>query len=351
MRAEENEIARIFCPRPKGRDESFCRLFKLNGVTNIMAEANNKIEDVETVYVAPAGGENVEDPNAQEEDADNGAADNAQADQDDTHEDVADNGAAGKRQPKEKIVTSKPVAPAGKQPENNGEGKSKVGTDGLRDVDGETPRERALRQELAITKAKLRTERGQELGIEHAPAVAPQSQDAPKNADREAALAKKYGPQVLANLREVLPVLADEMGYVKAADLSQQTYARQSQTVLDEFLEAHPEYAAENDKGGVLWSAFKQEYSLYNKPANPKDFAKIFNRIHTAIFGIKPAGSNGAINAAREKINVASHAGASGPSRSNQPARTSAASAAVRLDMLKGFSDEDLEDIASRAAG
>lgn len=309
-----------------------------------MAEPINKIEDVETVYVAPSGGENVEDPNAADEDA------GAEGDQEDEGEGSDDTAAAGQRQPKEQLIDNKnkPVAQAGQQaPAGSGDGKKKVGPDGLTHIEGESPRERALRGELAIARGALRKERGTELGIDRAPGgqTPQQSQAAPtKNPEREAELAKKYGPQALANLREVLPVLADELGYVKATDLSQQTYTEQAQGVLDHFLESHPEYSAENDKDGVLWKAFTTEYGLYNKPANPKDFQKIFNRIHTTIFGIKPAGDKGALNAAQQKINVASHAGASGPSRSTPPARSSG-TPGLRLDMLKGFSDDEKDSL------
>lgn len=310
---------------------------------------------MERIEIAPAGGENVDDPT--KKDGDN--ADD-QHGADDGNDGSGDGAAAGTRQPKEQLIdNSKPAAQAGdKKPEGGDgsaaaaadDGKGKVGPDGLKDVPGETPRERALRAKLNETQKQLRGERAQELGIDKAPTgqSAPQGAPQPKNPEREAELVKKYGPQALANLREVLPVLADELGYVKATDLSQQTYTQQSQAVLDGFLAEHPEYLPENDKDGVLWSAFKNEYALYNKPPNPKDFQKIFNRIHTAIFGIKPAGDKGPINAAREKINVASHAGASGPTRSNAPARSSGGTPGLRLDMLKGFSTEEQEDIANR---
>lgn len=321
-----------------------------------MAEPINKVVDVEKVVVAPAGGENVDDPN-EGATGDGGAASEGQGGEGEGTETVI---RAGRRVPKEELIDhSKPASQTGAEPEGGSgqaagaqaaasEGKNKVGPDGLKDVEGETPRERALRAELALTRGQLRKERGQELGIEHTP----QGQQAPAKKEPSAQsqeVLKKYKPSEIAAFREVLPAIAEELGFVKAADLSQQTYAQQSQAVLDEFLEAHPEYSAENDKDGVLWNAFKGEYGLYNKPANPKDFAKIFNRIHTSIFGIKPAGDKGPINAAQQKINVASHAGASGPSRSSAPARSSANAAGLRLDGLRGFTQEELDDIASRA--
>lgn len=309
-----------------------------------MAE-QNIVKDVDTVYVDPAGGENVEDPNKN--------VDETVDDQDGAggaDEGTNDGIGAGPHKPEELVDTSKPVAPSAKKPEVSGD-KNKVGDDGLHDVEDETPRERALRAKLAISEKRNRGDQAKDLGLGNTPAAQQASAPAPKNSARLQELAQKFTPQAIENLREVLPVLADEMGYVKAGDLSQQSYAQQSQAVLDEFLESHPEYSSENDDGGVLWDAFKNEYQIYNKPANPKDFAKIFNRIHTTIFGIKPSGDNGAINAQREKINVASHAGASGPGRNNAPApKNSKATSGLRLDMLKGFDDDDIEDIQSRAS-
>lgn len=317
-----------------------------------MAEPVNKIEDIDKVYVKPSGdGENVSDPNAEPE----GEA--AEGSGDGEGDGESEGASAGNRHPKEEIIDNshkqKPPAQAGEGSESAdgsaagaaSEGKGKTGPDGLRDVNGETPTERALRGELAIARSKLRQERKEELGLDR---PAAQAAAAPAQAAASQEVLKKYKPAEIAAFREVQAAIAEEMGYVKAADLSQQAYASQSQQVLDDFLSAHKEYLPENDREGVLWGAFKQEFGLYQKPANPKDFQKIFNRIHTAIFGIMPAGDRGAINAAQQKINVASHAGASGPSRTERPARASAGTPGLRLDMLRGFDDDEKEGIAGR---
>lgn len=85
---------------------------------------------------------------------------------------------------------------------------------------------------------------------------------------------------------------------------------------------------------------------MYKQPQNPNDFKKIFNRIHTDIFGIKPIGDKGALNAAKEKIKVASHSGASGPTRNVITPTRKANAAGLRLDMLKGFSEEEVAQMA-----
>ena len=322
-----------------------------------MAEENNVMEDVERIEVTPAEGDDyVEDPNATP--VEEGAKGGDEGD---------DANVAG--QSKEKLVSHsnhKPASQAGKKPEGedgdessetgNGDtgddagGTVKEGEDGLKDVPSETPRERALRAELVKMRALRRQDRTDELGLGHGtPATVAPAQRELSQKSKE--VLGKYKPAEINALREVIPALAEEMGFVKADDLSQQTYSQQSQSVLDGFLDQHKEYLPENDSDGTLWNAFKTEFSLYQKPANPKDYVKIFNRVHQAIFGIKPAGDKGSLTAAQQKINVASHAGTSGPVRSNQPARSTRGASGLRTDMLKGFSDDEVESIRSRAQG
>ncbi len=135
------------------------------------------------------------------------------------------------------------------------------------------------------------------------------------------------------------------MGFVREDQLTANQYAERSQNELDDFLKEHKEYLPENDKGGILWDRFKQEFKMYAQPQNPKDYRKIFNKVHSEIFRIRPAGDKGAINAAQKKIQVASHAGASGPSRPVISPRAKQNVPGVRLDMLKGFSEEDLAEL------
>ena len=236
--------------------------------------------------------------------------------------------------PDEIVKTKKPPA------ENAGadEGTGTVGSDGLKDVDGETPRERALRKELTDTRKQLRGERGQEVfGGQH-PAPQPKRGEL---SDQDKSVLGKYKPEEIGALKEVLPVLAKEMGYVRADDLAGQSYADKAQETLDSFLEKHPEYLPENDTNGTLWNAFKAEYGLYKQPANPKDFSKIFDRIHRDVFGIKPAGPLAKVQAQQEKTKVASHAGASSTTAAPRERAGKPAAQGFRTDALKGFTDEE----------
>ncbi len=279
----------------------------------IMAGENEAEVNYERVEVKPAEGDDVIEP----EDTDPESSPENEGEADDESD-----------KPDQLVKTQKP-APKGDEG---------VGEDGLKDVEGETPRERALRAEITKLKARERKEQTDEIIGKSGPAPVPAKREL---TDQQKATLGKYQPEEIAALREVLPTLAQEMGYVRQDELAGATYAEKSQEVLDGFLEKHPEYLPENDKDGLLWKAFTAEYGLYKQPSNPKDFAKIFNRIHTDVMGIKPAGPLPKVNAQQEKTKVASHAGASskGSSSGNRAEKPSATG--LRTDMLKGFSDEE----------
>ena len=213
----------------------------------------------------------------------------------------------------------------------------------LHEVPGETPRERAMRREITRLRNLSRQNRTGE--IITAPAAEPHQ--VRELAPEKKAILERYNPEELTALREVVDVLAEDMGLVRKDQLNQETYVDRANTELNSFLDKHPEYLPENDKDGTLWGAFKTEYALYKQPTNPKDFAKIFDRVHRDVFGVKPAGALPNTVAQQAKKNVASHTGASaaapaskGMSRVSQPQ-------GVRLDMLKGFSDDELAEFGA----
>lgn len=305
-----------------------------------MADADTtEVKDVERVEIQPAeeGSETIE--------AGGTAADSSQQNEGDQSQDGSAEGQeTGPDGKPEALHKSKPapVVPA----QQGGSG------DGLADVPGETPRERALRAEVTTLKGKLRQERKEEiLGNEIAP---PQREAKPRelSEDKKKVLAK-YKPEELASLREVMPILAEELGYVRNEELQTMTYADTAQASLDGFLDKHPEYLPENDKDGTLWKQFGDEFKLYAKPTNPKDYAKIFERVHQTVFGIQPAGKLPNNQAQIRKVQSASHAGASsqaGGSRERSAGGgRQAAAEGMRFDMLKGFSEDELEELQNSA--
>lgn len=241
-----------------------------------------------------------------------------------TESEVEDTPTEEDSQPKEQMVRRNPE-------ESN--------KDGLADVDDETPRERAMRLEITRLRDINRKERGNEI-IGQAPAPIKKEID-PKNSE----VLKKYKQTEIDALREVLPALADEMGYVRSDQLNANQYNQKATEALDDFLKTHTEYLPENDKDNVLWTRFREEVALYKTPTDARDFPKLFNRAHKDIFGIKVAGEGkGKQIAAERKVNSAAHAGASTTTRTVTTAKKVNASG-LRLDMLKGFTDEEKADL------
>lgn len=231
------------------------------------------------------------------------------------------------------------------EPEGEDEEKGNDGEEGKEKepapVLGETAKERAMRLEIIKLRGLHRKEMKGDIKLSNGIPSAPAKTELPAE---DIEVLKGFKPEEVDALRKVFPILAKEQGYVRSGELTAQKYEEQADEELNKFLDKHPEYTPENDKDGLLWKQFAEEFGMYNKPQNPRDFAKIFNRVHSAIFNIKPIGDKGHINAQNEKIKVASHAGASGPTRSGTPSHARPVSKeGLRLDMLKGFDDEELD--------
>lgn len=291
---------------------------------------DNIVTDKEIVYLP--GSRDGDASDNSDDTGEGGEAENADAAGPDAE--GATEGEGDQTRAQERLVRRQPKEPVKGANEGESDGETE-----------DTPKERALRHEIETLRANMRRERATELnaGGEHA-------ETKPKElAPEKAAILKKYTPEAIAAFRDVLPVIAEDMGFVRAEELSAKTYKDQSEQELDDFLKDHPEYLVANDKENVLWNRFKSEFQMYRPPQHPKEYRKIFNRIHTDIFGIKPAGDKGAINAQQQKIKVASHAGASGPARQTVSTRPKTNTAGLRLDALKGFTQDEIDEMTGGA--
>ena len=216
-----------------------------------------------------------------------------------------------------------------------------------KDVDGETARERALRLEVQRVKEINRGLRGKKLIGDVQPMHSVQAE----LSDEDKKALEVFDPEQVSNMEKLLPVLAKKLGFVKKDELSAGTYQSTSQDVLDTWLEAHPDYLPENDKGDILFNRLKSEISLYQKPSNPKDWNKILNRAHNEIMGIRtqPKESVAQVLAKQEKIKVASHGQVSLAPKKSSKAPISQSDqeqrALAEKGGLKGFSQEELDEI------
>lgn len=304
---------------------SYPREVKLKEVKLIMAEPeiHTEVEHVSIEHLAGGDDTLVETPEGEE------PAEGAEPEPEGEEEAPATG-------PKEQLVRSQVTPPA---PAAAAAVEPAVDPDpsGLVRQPGETVREFAMRAELTRTRGMLRQQRGQELLGEPNAAAAPVAKPA-----AQTEILSKYRPEEIKALQEV----AEALGFVKADQLQTKTYGDKGQEYLDSFLDKHPEYSPENDTDGKLWDAFKGEFGIYKQPSDPRDFPRIFNKVHAAVFGLQPQGAGGKTAAATEKVTVASRGSAAAPSNTARPAaRAAAAPAGLRKDMLKGFTAEEMEEM------
>ena len=196
-------------------------------------------------------------------------------------------------------------------------------------VEGETPKEFALRKELERERKKVRNLMSKQLNVK--------KQDSDIFVDDKDSL-KDYDPDEITRLDKIL----QSRGYVRKDELQKQTFKDQTDHELNVFLKEHKEYLPENDKENVLWNQFKEEFSILRKPANVDQYKDFLERTHKSIFCNKTINKNTAA-AAKEKLQVASH----GSTTVNKP-KVHSKSSSITPEMkshLKGFTDEEIEDM------
>lgn len=193
---------------------------------------------------------------------------------------------------------------------------------------GETLREYALRKELENTRKLIREQKQSELFIKNNASV------------KEDDILSEYDPDEVNKLEKLI----GKLGYVKKNELESQTYETIANEQLSSFLDKHPEYLYDNDKTGALWNQFKEEFNLYKQPTNPKEYKRLFEKIHNDLKSSSSIDIN-KINASREKLKVASHSGAAIVGRKTQQPRQNISG--IRTDMLKGFDEEEINELLS----
>ncbi len=271
-----------------------------------MADSNNEEvkEFTETVHVAPSSEEDTETVEGEETETptESSEENKPEPEPEETPAEEAD----------------EPEVPDAEEPETKPEPKP---------VEGETPRERAMRLEATRLKAIIRDHKKDELFVK--------KPTDPKAPDEELA---KYDPEQIKNFEQI----AKQLGFAKKDEILSQTSQERLNDTFNDFMEAHPEYAPENDKDGLLWNNFKSEFQLYNASNDPKVLKKILNKVHNDVYGVQPAKNLNKINASKEKIKVASHTGASAGKETKTKTQPPSG---LRTDGLKGFSDEEIKEL------
>lgn len=201
-------------------------------------------------------------------------------------------------------------------------------------VEGETPREKALRLELTRVKGQLRQKAVTDLveGVKEAP-IKEDHVSRLKNLG--------YSDEEIQKASELVDVLATSKGYVKA----EQTYQTVVQDTVDVFLDDNPEYKPQNDKDDLRWGRFQEilKSGIYNLSGKTsKQLRSIFDRVNKDVvdeFGESSLKIDASKRAAeQQKIRSVSHSG--GTKVVQTPTKTVIAPE-VR-SIFKGFEDDDL---------
>ena len=277
-----------------------------------MSDSNNEEvkEFTQTVQVTPSKDTELVDEEETETPASSSDAEKEPEVEEESDEDPKE------ETPEEPEADSK--APVAEEPEVKSEPKP---------VEGETPREKALRLEATRLKGLLREQRKEELFVK-------QPTDISKNEEDIAG----YDPEEVKRFK----TLVDKLGYAKKDDILSQTSSERLNDTFSEFMEVHPEYAPETDKDGLLWNQFKAEFALYNPTKDPKILKKVLNKVHNEVYGVQPAKNLNKINASQEKIKVASHTGAS---TGKETRRAVQSPSGLRTDMMKGFDEAEIKEL------
>jgi len=198
---------------------------------------------------------------------------------------------------------------------------------GPKPVEGETLVERARRFEIERLRKLLKEKKKTEFFKDEV------SETKVEEPVEDSEVLSQYNPEEIANFRKILKVVAKDEGLAFRGDTTQDANSQ----VLDDFIENHPEYDPKNDPDNLLWDKFREEFSIYKKPNNPKDFKKLLEKIHNEIVGtskIDPA----TVAAQQTKLKTAAHGGTT----TAKVTKESSISPELK-PYLKGFDDSDFE--------
>src|SRR3990167_8292927 len=195
-------------------------------------------------------------------------------------------------------------------------------------VEGETPKERALRFKINELREDARKK-------DELIKITPPPMD---NKEYEA-LKEMYSDEELQNVEKLFDVIGKKKGYVKADEM----YAQSGNEVLESFISKHPEYKPENDPEDVRWNSFRnilvKDYNREGK--NPKELVRIFDKVYADVqemFGEAKNTIAPKRNAEVQKVRSVSHTGGTKTEVSKKSNATT--DPKVRA-MFKDFDDED----------
>lgn len=139
--------------------------------------------------------------------------------------------------------------------------------------------------------------------------------------------------------------VARAKGLMTKEEYNRSNYETVKNDQLNQFLETHPEYKAENDPNNYNWDRLQREIgSYYKMPDDPRLVGRILEMAHR---GISQTSSDPQLAAKKRQIQTASVGGSghqrSSPGRTPNPQR----SALVRTHLRGGWSEDEIKEIES----
>ena len=137
-------------------------------------------------------------------------------------------------------------------------------------------------------------------------------------------------------------------GYVPKAELQVESFKQQAKEIQDNWFKSHPEYLPENDSNDVLYSALQEEYGMYAPPKSVSKVKDILERVHKEVktkFPDKfPRSKSSTSNVATARAKIAG-AGAGSSGTSSQKIKSSSGLTLEQRQQLKGFTDEEMDEM------
>lgn len=132
-------------------------------------------------------------------------------------------------------------------------------------------------------------------------------------------------------------------GYVTQEEAHKMFYDSTKDTVLNQFLDKHPEYKPENDPGDLNWQTLNRELALYKMPTDPHRIAEILDRAHKSVRPLQSAPKQN-IPAVKRQLEVASV----GSGGAQQSSSSKTLNARYKDELIRGgWTEEDIKNIES----
>jgi hypothetical protein len=197
-------------------------------------------------------------------------------------------------------------------------------------VEGETPREVALRKQITELREKIR-DKDEVIKIAD-PVISNEEYEKLKG---------EYADEELEKFEKLFSVVGKKLGYVKTEDVNRD----KGQDVLNKFLDTHTEYKVENDPSDERWKMFttilNRDYNRNGK--TPVELAKLFEKVNRDVaeeLGESPKRVIAPRTADIQKIKSVSHAGGT-KTQTEVVKKSNAPTDPTIRKMFKGFDDDD----------